>query len=114
MADHSGEFVPGQATFLNLPKQTEVTANGVTTLVTQIYAVKEATSFNGYQPENNDPVLAFYDTSTGQSVDNLTFKNIKKTTSFSVRKQWLPAIPANASATFRLFSYTGTDVSKLQ
>lgn len=112
VADKNGEFIPGQATFLNLPKQKEVKTNGVTTLETQIYAVKEVTTFNGYQPENNNPVMAFYDTSTSQSIDSLTFKNIKKTTSFSVKKSWIPEKPANASATFRLFSYTGTDVSK--
>ena len=28
------------------------------------------------------------------------------------KKEWIPEKPANASATFRLFSYTGTDVSK--
>ena len=84
----------------------------MTTLVTQIYAVKEVTAFNGYQPENNDPVMVFYDTSTSQSIDSLTFKNVKKTTSFSVKKEWFPVKPENASATFRLFSYTGTDVSK--
>ena len=58
----------------------------MTTLVTQIYAVKEVTAFNGYQPENNNPVMTFYDTSTGQSIDSLTFKNVKKTTSVCVKK----------------------------
>ena len=112
VADKNGEFIPGQATFLHFPLQKEVKTNGVTTLVTQIYAVKEVTAFNGYQPENNDPVMVFYDTSTSQSIDSLTFKNVKKTTSFSVKKEWFPVKPENASATFRLFSYTGTDVSK--
>ena len=54
VADRNGEFVPGQATFLNLPKQKEVKTNGEITLVNQIYAVKEVTTFKGYQPENNN------------------------------------------------------------
>ena len=112
VADQNGEFVPGQATFLNLPKNKEVNTNEGPVLVDQIYAVKEVTQFKGYQPENNNPVMAFYDTSTSQSKENLTFKNVKKATSFSVKKNWLPEKPANASATFRLFSYTGTDISK--
>ena len=86
VADKNGEFIPGQATFLHLPQQKEVKTNGVTTLVNQIYAVKEVTVFNGYQPENNNPVMTFYDTSTGQSIDSLTFKNVKKTTSVCVKK----------------------------
>ena len=112
VADKNGEFVPGQATFLNLPQQKEVKTEEGTTLVNQIYAVREATSFNGYQPQGNNPVMAFYDTSTGQSTDSLTFKNVKKSTSFSVKKKWSPQVPINASTTFRLFSYTGTDPSK--
>ncbi len=112
VADQNGEFIPGQATFLNLPQKKEVVKDGVTTLENQIYAVKEASTFNGYQPENNDPVKAFYNTSTSQSTDSLTFKNIKQSTSFSVKKVWTPEKPANPSATFRLFYYTGTDVSK--
>lgn len=104
VADQNGEYTAGIATFYDLPRYQ---ADGETE---QIYAVKEATVFNGYQTPD---VTVFYDNAANQSLSEVTVKNTKKATSVTVTKVWSPSVPDNAYATFRLFAYPdGQDPAK--
>ncbi len=102
--DANGEETAGSAVFRNLPKF-EVVTEGEQSVKRQIrYAVRESVGATGYDvvyPVSGVDYAAF------TSSASVTIKNRVQSTSVSASKAWdRNNIPADASATFRLFSYT--------
>ena len=97
--------MPGRAVFRELPKYEIV--GGVMQEIR--YAVRETVSAQGYDVIYPDPVLSY----AAYGADTvLTIQNRAVAISVSVSKVWDKGlIPDGASATFRLYSYTGSDPS---
>ena len=91
VVDDEGEFISGTASFNGLPK---FQADGQTV---QQYAVKEATTFEGYESDDD-----YYLMPNSQAV---TIKNTKLSTSLTVKKLWVGGAPQNATATVCLWGY---------
>ncbi len=92
VADDSGEFVAGTASFNELPKYQ---ADGHTP---QQYAVVESTEFAGYESDYDYYILP-------NSQEAVVIKNTKFYTTLRVNKKWLGAVPQNATATICLWGY---------
>lgn len=103
--DDNGEDTAGSAVFSNLPKNEIV--NGVVTAIR--YAVRETSSVSGYDVVYPDSGLSYAAFGGGTTV---TIKNQVVSTSISASKAWdRDSAPNGAKATFRLYSYTGSDAS---
>ena len=101
--DQLGESLPGRASFKDLPKFEAV--NGQVQAIR--YAVRETSSAAGYDIVYPVAGLDYAAFGTETSV---TIKNQVVSTAIHVSKAWDKGqIPAGATATFRLYSYTGDD-----
>ena len=100
--DANGEETAGTAVFRNLPKYEVVTEGGQLVTREIRYAVRESVGAAGYDvvyPVAGADYAAFDSAA-------VTIKNQVQSTGVSVSKTWDRGVPADASATFRLFSYT--------
>lgn len=102
--DSEGEDTAGTATFKDLPKYEVV--NGVRKDIK--YAVQEVGDVSGY--DKVYPTLGITHAAYGTAT-SVTIKNQAKSTTARATKVWANGTPSGATATFRLYSYTGDDPS---
>ena len=104
--DSVGEETAGSAVFRNLPKY-EVTQNGA--LIPIRYAARETQSVAGYDVVYPDAAL---DYGAFGNLTYVTIRNQAESTGIHVSKVWdRQIVPNGATATFRLYAYTGNDPS---